>query len=132
MSLTDGQLSLFNNGQASFNQPEGAAIGEVLSTSLAMKWAIDEETMSASVTWEYDANLYSDICSSAYEKEGNNLITYASVNRLNDETAKTVIQDVDEDQNIIFEFEHPTFSTSINRVGSMSDEIPSGFIFCNN
>lgn len=108
LSLTDGQLVLFNNGQVSFNQPEGAPIGESLSTSLAMKWTIDEETMSASVTWEYDAGLYSDICSSIYEKEGSNLITYAAVNRLNDETEKTVIQNVDEDQNVIFEFEHPT------------------------
>ena len=107
LSLTDGQLVLFNNGQISFNQPEGADVGESLSTSLAMKWIIDEETMSASVTWEYDAGLYSDICSSVYEKEGDYLITYAAANRLNNETEKTIIQDVDEDQNIVFEFEHP-------------------------
>lgn len=114
LSVTDGQLILFNNGQSSFNQPEGVARGESLSTSLAMKWIIDEETMSASVTWEYDAGLYSDICSSIYEKEDSNLITYASVNRLNDEAEKTVIQDVSEDQNIIFEFEHPTSCTTWN------------------
>jgi hypothetical protein len=107
LSITDGQLMLFNNGQASFNQPSGEAIGEVLPTSLGMKWEIDEESMEATTTWSYDDGIYSDVCSSIYERKGFYLITYAAVDRLTDLENTTLIQGVDAEKNVIFEFELP-------------------------
>jgi len=106
LSITDGQLMMFNNGQASFNQPDGEAVGQVLTTSLAMKWEIDEENMRATNTWTYDADIYSDVCSSAYEANGSYLVTYGSVNRLTSAENKVIIQGVDAEKKVSFEFEH--------------------------
>lgn len=106
LSITNGQLMMFNNGQKSFNQPDGEEVGEVLTSSLAMKWSIDEENMEATNTWTYDAGLYSDVCSSIYEKNGSYLITYSAVNRKTALTNKIIIQGVDEERNVIFEFEY--------------------------
>lgn len=106
LSITDGQLMMFNNGQASLNQPDGESAGEVLTTSIAMKWEIDEENMEATSTWAYDADIYSDVCSSVYEKDGSYLVTYASVNRLSSLENKVIIQGLDAEKNVSFEFEH--------------------------
>jgi arylsulfate sulfotransferase len=107
LSITDGQLMMFNNGQVSFNQPEGAPVGQRLPTSLAMKWTIDEENMAANNTWTYDAGFVSDICSSVYEKEGFYLLTYAAVDRVKPAPGRVVIQGIDSEKNIMFEFEQP-------------------------
>lgn len=110
LSITDGQLMMFNNGQVSFNQPEGVPVGQLLPTSLAMKWTIDEENMEANNTWTYDAGFVSYICSSVYEKEGFHLLTYAAVDRVKPEAGRVVIQGIDPEKNIIFEFEQPLAS----------------------
>ena len=112
LSITGGQLMMFNNGQASFNQPEGEAAGEVLSTSLAMKWEIDEINMEAKNTWSYDAGIYSDVCSSAYEQDGSYLVTYGSVNRRTSLKNKIIIQGLDTEKNVSYEFEHLGFCSS--------------------
>ncbi|MDN3714484.1 aryl-sulfate sulfotransferase [Vibrio breoganii] len=106
LSLVNGELMLFNNGQASFNQPDGAPVGETLSSSLGMKWAIDMGNMTATNTWTYDSGLYSDICSSIYEKEGDHLVTYSSVDRRDPSLSRAIFRGIDASQNVLFEFEH--------------------------
>lgn len=71
-----------------------------------MAYSINENDLSADLEWSYDAGLQSDICSSVYKKDNNYLITYAAVDRLNDNPTRTVLQGLDENRNILFEFEH--------------------------
>ena len=106
LSISEGNLLFFNNGQSSFNQPDGAPVGDTLPTSLAMAYSINENDLSADLEWSYDAGLQSDICSSVYKKDNSYLITYAAVDRLNDNPTRTVLQGLDENRNILFEFEH--------------------------
>ncbi|MFC0173160.1 aryl-sulfate sulfotransferase [Vibrio comitans] len=106
LSLVDDTLMLFNNGQASFNQPDSAPVGDKLSSSLGMKWVIDESTMSADVVWQYDGGIYSDICSSIYEQDGAYLVTYSAVDRTNADLSRAIIRGVSDDKSTLFEYEH--------------------------
>ncbi|MGF1734736.1 aryl-sulfate sulfotransferase [Photobacterium satsumensis] len=111
LSIVGGNLMFFNNGQRSFNQPDGAPVGDTLPTSLTMAYSIDEPQLLANLEWSYDAGLQSDICSSVYKEGSSYLITYAAVDRLNDNPTRTVIQGIDEGNNLIFEFEHAGVDT---------------------
>jgi len=112
LSIVDGELLLFNDGQLSFNQPEDAPKGLALTTSPSARYEINEETMTASVTWSYDSSIYSDVCSSIYIDEtksnGDYLVNFAAVNRLNAEPVTTVIQGINEDKSLLFEFKFET------------------------
>lgn len=107
LSIDDGNLLMFNNGQKSFNQPQGVPAGATLETSLVSSYQIDQETQSALRFWNYDAGIYSDICSSVYKfKESSDyLIMYTSAGRLNkDEPYFAVMQAINKSKNILFEF----------------------------
>lgn len=105
LSIVNGELMLFNNGQLSFNQPAGAPTGIALASSLAMSFAIDESSMTADATWIYDAGIFSDICSSVYKSGDNYLITYSAVDRTNDNPNRVVIRAIDSSELILFEIE---------------------------
>ena len=112
LSLVAGELLLFNDGQFSFNQPEEQPAGLALTSSPSAKYVIDENTLTASVSWEYDPAIYSDVCSSIYQDEssvaGDYLVNFAAVNRLNSEPIATIIQGVNEDKELMFEFQFDT------------------------
>ena len=106
LSMVDRGLLLFNNGQASFQQPDGEPAGKVLETSAASIYEIDEEAKSALLIWDYDAGIYSDICSSVYEfnQSDEYLITYTAAGRLNkDEPYYAYIQSIDHSGSLLFE-----------------------------
>ncbi|WP_170976661.1 aryl-sulfate sulfotransferase [Massilia sp. HP4] len=78
----NGELILFNNGLASFNQPAGAPAGQNRSYSTPSRYAIDDKARTAREVWTWDANreLLSDICSSTYEgAPGQYLVAYSSL-----------------------------------------------------
>tara|TARA_B100000787_G_C16199329_1_gene303780 strand:+ start:27047 stop:28831 length:1785 start_codon:yes stop_codon:yes gene_type:complete len=107
LSLDNGNLLMFNNGQKSFQQPQGVPVGGTLETSPVSSYQIDEEAQSASLIWSYDAGIYSDICSSVYKfKESKDyLIMYTSAGRLNkDEPYFAVMQAINKSKNVLFEF----------------------------
>jgi tRNA threonylcarbamoyladenosine modification (KEOPS) complex Pcc1 subunit len=128
LSLVNEELMLFNNGQLSFQAPDGVPLGGTLPSALVSRYAIDQERNEANVTWSYDAGLVSDICSSIYKDEGTSdgdyLITYASLDRAEstslEEPIQSKIQVIDEDQQLKLElkmvnFGHPC-SASWNSV----------------
>lgn len=116
LSLVDGELMLFNNGQFSFNSPDGAPQGEVLTSSPASRYKVDLESRNAEITWTYDPFIYSDICSSVFRDQsttnGDYLVHYAAVDRLDQsdppKPTRTVIQAIDDDRTLLFEFELQT------------------------
>jgi arylsulfate sulfotransferase len=106
LSMVDRGLLLFNNGQASFQQPDGEPVGQVLETSAASIYEIDEEAKSALLIWDYNAGIYSDICSSVYEfnQSDEYLITYTAAGRLDkDEPYYAYIQSIDHSGSLLFE-----------------------------
>ncbi|MCH1424600.1 MAG: aryl-sulfate sulfotransferase [Burkholderiales bacterium] len=116
LSIVDGELMLFNNGQLSFNSPAGEPRGEVLTSSPASRYAIDPESMEAEITWNYDPFIYSDICSSIFRDhasaEGDYLVHYSAVDRLDDSDPKkptrTIIRGINHEMATLFELELPT------------------------
>lgn len=106
LSMVENGLLLFNNGQRSFQQPDGVPAGEVLETSPVSIYEIDQEAKSALLIWNYDAGIYSDICSSVYKFNGYDeyLITYTSAGRLNkEEPYYAYIQSIDHSGSMLFE-----------------------------
>jgi hypothetical protein len=115
LSLVEGNLMLFNNGQFSFQTPEGVPKGEVLYSSPASKYSIDLDLKQATVVWNYDPLIYSDICSSIHRDtlspNGDYLVNYSVVDRLDTSEPKkpvrTLIRGVNENKEMLFEFEFP-------------------------
>ncbi|MEW6999430.1 aryl-sulfate sulfotransferase [Colwelliaceae bacterium BS250] len=109
LSLIDGDLMMFNDGQLSFNQPEGAPKGKVLTSSHSVRYKINEASKMANAEWLYDAGIYSDVCSSVYKdqqnQDGDYLINYSAVNRLNGEPLLAIIQGVNENKELLFEYQ---------------------------
>ena len=71
LSITsDGLLLLFNAGTPSEHQPAGAPRGESRPYSAVSAYRIDTTTMTATEVWrfDYDQSIYSDHCSSVYER----------------------------------------------------------------
>ena len=120
LSLVDGDLLLFNNGQFSFNNPEGVPKGDVLYSSPSSRYSINLESKKAEVTWSYDPMIYSDICSSIYRDasfmNGDYLVTYSVVDRLDNSEPKkpmrTITRGINENMEMLFEFELPTKRTN--------------------
>lgn len=103
----DGHLMLFNNGTASLNEPPGTPAGTNPGFSAVSKYAIDAVRGAAAEIWtyEHDRNIWSDICSSAYQvKQGGYLIDYATA--YGRTRAKLVGLDVN--GNTAFDYEYPT------------------------
>lgn len=116
LSIVEGDLMLFNNGQFSFQSPEGEPRGELLTSSPASRYRIDPEVMEAEVVWNYDPAIYSDICSSVFRDPssdtGDYLVHYAAVDRLDTseppKPTRTLIRGVNEDGVMLFELQLPT------------------------
>ncbi len=105
-TTSDGQLLLFNNGQASLNQPAGAAAGINIAYSEVLRYQIDPTAKTATVTWNFDNGqaVRSDYCSSAYQSNGTSmLVTYARAQ--NASIAKLV--GLNPAGSIVFDFELP-------------------------
>ena len=120
LSLVDGDLMLFNNGQFSFQSPDGVPQGVVLSSSPSSRYSINLESKEAELTWSYDPMIYSDICSSIYRDEsvmnGDYLITYTAVDRLDTseepkKPMRTITRGINENMEMLFEFELPAKRT---------------------
>lgn len=75
----DGLVMVFNNGQASLNEAEGAPAGEQRTFSAVSGYAIDPAARTAREALRYDAGeaLFSPFCSSAYEAGESLLVNYA-------------------------------------------------------
>ncbi len=120
---TDGLLMMFDDGLGSRNQPPGAPAGDNLSFSRVTAYAIDEAGMSATQRWEFDytSDIYSSICSSAYEP-GNGrqslLVDYAAAN----EITQARLVGLNPAHDVVFDFEYPT--TGCNTAWNA---IPIGF-----
>jgi len=102
----NGDLLLFNDGLGSRNHDPR---GNLLPFSKAVKFSIDELTQSTAISWEYDAGIFSDICSSVYQAPaGDYLVTYAVAK------ARTlaIIQIINENQDKLFEIQMPTIECS--------------------
>lgn len=107
LSVINNELMLFNNGLFSFNSPAGESKGLSLASSRPSRYSIDTENKTAALTWEYDPGLYSDVCSSIYRDaniDGDYLINFAAINRTNGQTKKIIVQGLDEEQQLLFEF----------------------------
>ena len=77
LSITsDGLLLLFNDGLGSVDQPVGAPAGETRSYGAVSAYSIDEQSMTARNMWNYSADkeIYSSICSSAYQTADKSLL----------------------------------------------------------
>ena len=114
LSLINGDLLLFNNGQFSFNNPDGVPKGQVLSSSPSSRYKINIASMEAEVVWEYDPLIYSDICSSIFIDEsienGDYLVNYSAVDRLprGEKPVRTLVRGINENKDMFFEFEFQT------------------------
>ena len=70
--------------------------------------------MEAEVIWEYDPLIYSDICSSIFIDDsienGDYLVNYSAVDRLprGEKPVRTLIRGINENKDLLFEFEFPT------------------------
>ena len=83
LSLTpDGMLMLFNNGQASVNQPAGEPAGEQRSFSAVSVYALDEQARRAAEVrrFVHPESIFSAFCSSARQTTagGAMLVDYAN------------------------------------------------------
>lgn len=103
----DGNLMLFNNGTASFNQPSGTPPGVNPGFSAASKYAIDEAARTAAEVWTYEHNrdIWSDICSSAYQvSQGGYLIDYATAYG----RTRSKLVGLDANGKVAFDYEYPS------------------------
>jgi len=103
----DGKLMLFNNGTASFSNPPGTPAGVNPGFSAVSKYAIDEAARTATEVWTYEHNrdLWSDICSSAYQvNEGSYLINYSTAYG----RTRAKLVGLDASGNVAFDYEFPT------------------------
>ena len=116
LSLVEDGLMLFNNGQFSFQTPEGVPKGEVLTSSPASIYSINSDLKETEVVWSYDPLLYSDVCSSIHRDasslNGDYLVNYSVLDRLDTSEPKkpvrTLIRGVNKNMEMLFEFELPT------------------------
>jgi hypothetical protein len=102
----DGNLLLFNNGTASLNEPPGTPAGINPTFSAVSEYAIDEAAGTAAEVWTYEHNrdIWSDICSSAYQvSEGSYLIDYASAYA----RTRAKLVGLDANGNVAFDYEYP-------------------------
>ena len=105
----DGNLMLFNNGTASFNQPAGTPPGINPRFSAVSKYAIDEVARTAAEVWTYEHNrdIWSDICSSAYQaRQGGYLINYGTAYG----RTRAKLVGLDANGNVAFDYEYPNFA----------------------
>lgn len=103
----DGTLMLFNNGTASFNQPAGTPAGVNLDFSAVSRYTIDEATKTAAQVWTYEHNrdIWSDVCSSAYQtSQGGYLIAYSVAYG----RTRAKLVGIDANGNVAFDYEYPT------------------------
>lgn len=134
LSLINGDLLLFNNGQFSFNNPDGVPKGGVLSSSPSSKYKINTSTMDAEVIWNYDPLIYSDICSSIFIDEtieyGDYLVNFSAVDRLprGEKPIRTLIRGINENKDMLFEFEFQTRGCSTSWQSRPIDELTNLFI----
>lgn len=116
LSVVEEGLLLFNNGQHSFQNPEGTPQGKILESSPVSVYQINTSSYDAEIVWNYDPLIYSDICSSAHLDssipDGDFLVNYSVVDRLADTSldkpTRTVIRGVDRSQQVLFQMESPT------------------------
>jgi hypothetical protein len=113
----DGKLMLFNNGTASFSNPPGTPAGLNPGFSAVSKYAIDEAARTAAEVWTYEHNrdLWSDICSSAYQvSQGSYLINYSTAYG----RTRAKLVGLDASGKVAFDYEYPTQAciTSFNAV----------------
>lgn len=129
LSLIDGDLLLFNNGQFSFNNPEGTPKGKVLTSSPSARYRINASSLEAEVIWDYDPSIYSDICSSIFIDEsiedGDYLVNYAVVDRLprGEKPHRTLIRGINENKDMLFEYELSTINCSTSWMSRPIGEI---------
>ena len=103
----DGTLMLFNNGIQSFNQPPGAPAGINPGFSAVSRYAINEAAGTAAEVWTYEHNrdIWSDICSSAYQTgQGSYLIDYAAAYG----RTRAKLIGLDTNGNVAFDYEYPS------------------------
>lgn len=103
----DGKLMLFNNGTASYNNPAGTPAGVNPGFNAVSKYAIDESARTAAEVWTYEHNrdLWSNICSSAYQvNQGSYLIAYSSAY----EHTRAKLIGLDANGKLAFDYEYPT------------------------
>ncbi len=103
-----GQLMVFNDGLASANQPTGEPAGQTRLYSAVSAYTIDATAMTATNVWNYEAGqqIFSSVCSSAYQTSDQSmLVDYATA----DNVTHSILVGLDPSQNIVFEFEYPTY-----------------------
>lgn len=102
----DGNLLLFNNGTASFNNPPDTPAGANPGFSAVSKYAIDEVARTAAEVWTYEHNrdLWSATCSSAQQvSQGSYLINYSTAYG----GTRVKLLGLDPSGNIAFDYEYP-------------------------
>jgi hypothetical protein len=117
----DGTLMLFNNGLASLNQPPGAPAGSNPGFSVVSKYVIDEAAGTAAEVWTYEhkPDVWSDICSSAYQvRQGSYLVNYASAYG----RTRARLVGLDANGAVAFAYEYPT-----TRCDTIFDAVPIDF-----
>ena len=114
LSIVDDGLLLFNNGEPSFRQPNGAPAGRRLTSSLAMIYAIDDAARTADATWIYDGGLFGQLCSSVYRFGRHYLITYSSLGPASGPRS-AAIRVINHDQDTLLELEVPATPLSVCR-----------------
>jgi arylsulfate sulfotransferase len=105
--LSDGSLMLFNDGLGSLNEPAGAPPGQTRTYSAVSDYSINETSMTAQNVWNYEAGqeIFSPVCSSAYETTDNSiLVDYATA----DNYTEALLVGLGSNHDVVFEFQYPT------------------------
>jgi arylsulfate sulfotransferase len=107
VSITNSDnLLLFDDGfQSTFQMPAGTSHNP----SLARKYQLDLGAMTATEVWNYNQNLFSNVCSSVYEEPGlDYLVDWAHLSVSGGNAAELV--GLDNGSTKVFDYRYPTTS----------------------
>jgi arylsulfate sulfotransferase len=107
----DHELLLFNNGYASFRQPQGAPGGETRNYAAVDAYSIDENSRTVTQVWNFDhgQDIKSNICGDAAQAtDGSVLIDYAYAQTAGSTTFQNRLIGLTPSHDVAFDFALPT------------------------
>ncbi len=113
VSITpDGYVMVFNDGDASLNEPSGEPRGLNRTYSEVSAYSINTSTMTAQNVWNFDdgKTILSTICGSSYESGNSYLVDFATA----DAAKEARLIGLDSNKNVVFDFQYtsPTYCSA--------------------
>lgn len=102
---SDGYVMVFNDGQASVNQPPGESAGLQRAYSEVNAYSVNADSMTAHQVWNfnYGQSLFAAYCGSSYEAPGKSyLVDFATANG----GAVARLVGLDSNLNVAFDFQY--------------------------